>query len=68
MPGQHHLIVEVAEARERADQKLRSMNIGDRVPCFSPEGAFGDGMYGLFGIQLLMVASTTRRAGPRGVR
>ncbi len=49
--GSHHLIVEVAEPGSVADQKLRGMNIGDRVPCFSAESAFGQGMYSLFGIQ-----------------
>ncbi|HMJ13836.1 MAG TPA: hypothetical protein VK524_20605 [Polyangiaceae bacterium] len=49
--GSHHLIVEVAEPGSVADQKLRSLSIGDRVPCFSAESAYGQGMYSLFGIQ-----------------
>ncbi|HVU05108.1 MAG TPA: hypothetical protein VHE30_25335 [Polyangiaceae bacterium] len=48
----HHLIVTAATPGGVAEEKLRSMNIGDRVPCLSGEQAFGqDGMEGVGGIQ-----------------
>ncbi len=48
----HHLIVSAAVLGSPADQKLREFAIGDRVPCLSAEGAFGnEGMEGVGGIQ-----------------
>jgi hypothetical protein len=48
----HHLIVSAAVPGSPADRKLREYAIGDKVPCLSAEGAFGnEGMEGVGGIQ-----------------
>jgi len=49
--GSHHLIVEYAEPGSPADEKLRAMNVGDRVPCISVTTAFGEGTRMVGGIQ-----------------
>lgn len=49
--GSHHLIVSVAPRGGQADAKLRAMNIGDRIPCFSARAAFGEDLVTVGGIQ-----------------
>jgi hypothetical protein len=49
--GSHHLIVQVARPGSQADQKMRALPIGHRVPCVAAEMAFGDGLEMVSGIQ-----------------
>lgn len=41
--GSHHLVIALGEPGSDADKKLRSMKLGERIPCISPGGEFGLG-------------------------
>lgn len=50
--GSHHLIVTAVVPGEEAEQKIKTLHAGDRVPCVGAEFSFGDaGLLGVGGIQ-----------------
>jgi hypothetical protein len=49
--GSHHLIVSVAEPGSLADKKLRTLKLGEQVPCIGAEIEFGTGLTGFAGAQ-----------------
>ncbi len=52
-PSSHHMFVSTAVPGSAADERLRKMNVGDRIPCFSAATAFPErGLETTHGIQL----------------
>jgi hypothetical protein len=45
--GSHHLVIGAALPDSDADKKLRSMKVGDRLPCYSTGAEFGLGTFTL---------------------
>jgi len=50
-PFSHHLIMTAALPGTPADANLRQHAVGDRIECVSADGAYGQGMIGIHGIQ-----------------